>query len=56
MRGAAFLDDFQGEVLELAEQASEFLCVVEQRLVFGEFGGVSLRVTVLPPILRVHSA
>ena len=36
---AAFLDDLQGEVLELGEQGAEFLRVVEQGLVFGELGG-----------------
>ena len=36
--GAFFLDDFEGEVLKLAEQGAEFLCVVEQGLVFGELG------------------
>src|SRR5208337_2508072 len=37
--GAAGLDDFKGEVLEFAEQGAEFLRVVEQGLVFGEFRG-----------------
>ena len=37
--GGAFLDDLQGEVLELVEQGAEFLRVVEQGLVFGELGG-----------------
>ena len=36
---AGWLDDLQGEVLELGEQAAEFLRVVEQGLVFGELGG-----------------
>src|SRR2546429_8662055 len=37
--GAAFLDDLQGEVLELGEQGAEFLRIVEQGLVLGELGG-----------------
>src|SRR6516162_11058086 len=36
---AVCVDDLEGEVLEFAEQGAEFLRVVEQRLVFGEFGG-----------------
>ncbi len=36
---AVFLDDLQGEVLELGEQGAEFSGVVEQRLVFGELAG-----------------
>jgi hypothetical protein len=34
---AAGCDDLQGEVLQFGEQGAEFLCVVEQRLVFVEF-------------------
>ena len=37
--GAGFLDDLQGEVLELGEQGAEFPGVVEQGLVLGELGG-----------------
>ena len=50
LRRAACLDDLEGEVLEFGEQGVEFLCVVEQGLVFGELGegGVCLS-----PVARV---
>ena len=36
---AACLDDFEGEILQFAEQGAEFPRVVEQWLVFVEFAG-----------------
>jgi hypothetical protein len=36
---AVWLDDLEGEVLELVDEGAEFLRVVEQGLVFGELGG-----------------
>jgi hypothetical protein len=54
--GTACLDDLEGEILEFGEQGAEFFALSNRGWYSASSAGVSRLVTVLPAILRVHSA